>query len=207
MESAINGSLAGESGRASPKRAMSAPAARTHTAAADIRWLPVVKSLPAALSLSVLAFTAGWLAGCGPRQAGLFPESNEVPGWSSAGKMRTFKASSLWQYIDGGAEKYIQAGVERTLTADYRYQDGLDAVADVYIMGTREGARTILESEPTSDSRPAELGDEGRLYSNSLVFRRGRYMVRLTAYRDAPNAGTALVLLGRGIERRIERQH
>ena len=190
----MNGSLAGESGRA--------PAARAHTAATDVRWLPVVKSLPAALALSVLAFTAG----CGPRQAGLFPESNEVRGWSSSGKVRAFEASSLWQYIDGGAEKYIQAGVERTLTADYRYQDNLDAVADVYIMSTREGARTILESEPASGSRPAELGDEGRLYSNSLVFRRGRYMVRLTAYRDAANAGTALVLLGRGIERRIERQ-
>jgi hypothetical protein len=166
----------------------------------------MTKLLPTALALAALGFAPGCSSGSGSRPIGLFPESNEVPGWSSAGKMRTFEASSLWQYIDGGAEKYIQAGVERTLTADYRYQDDLDAVADVYIMGTREGARRILESEPTSDSRPAELGDEGRLYSNSLVFRRGRYMVRLTAYRDASNAGAALVLLGRGIERRIEQQ-
>jgi len=166
----------------------------------------MTKSLPAALALLVLAFTTGCGFGSSPRQAGLFPESYEVPGWGSVGEIRTFEAASLWQYIDGGAEKYIQAGVQRTLTADYRYQDGLEAVADVYVMGTSDGARTIVESEPATGSRRVELGDECRLYPNSVLFRKGRYLVRLVAYRDAANAGAVLVLLGRGIERKIEQQ-
>jgi len=50
------------------------------------------------------------------------------------------------------------------------------------------------------------LGDDCRLYSNSVVFRDGRCIVRLTAFGEAPNAGEVLVLLGRGIELRIGRQ-
>jgi hypothetical protein len=117
--------------------------------------------------------------------------------------VRSFEAANLWQYIDGGAEKYLQAGVEETLTADYRYRDGLEAVADVYVMKTGDAALKILESEPASGSRHCELGNECRQFSNSVVFRQGRYIVRLTAYSDAPDTGADLFLLGRGIEQRI----
>jgi hypothetical protein len=43
-------------------------------------------------------------AGCN-RQPGkptaLFPVSNEVAGWATAGDIRTFEAADLWKYIDG----------------------------------------------------------------------------------------------------------
>src|SRR5512135_303467 len=135
--------------------------------------MPMAKSLPATLAFVVLAFTNGCKAGSGPRQAAFLPESNEVPGWDTVGKIRTFEAADLWQYIDGGAEKYIQSGLERTVTSNYRYKDGLEAVADVYVMRTSDGARAILKSEATTGSRPAELGDDCRLFSNSVVFRKG----------------------------------
>ena len=151
----------------------------------------------------MLALAVGCSTGSGLRTSGFFPASNEVPGWSNSGQVRTFDAANLWQYIDGGAEKYLQAGVEKTLTADYRYRDGLEAVADVYVMKTGDAALKVLESEPASGSRRCELGNECRQFPNSVVFRQGRYIVRLTAYSDAPDAGTDLVLLGRGIEQRI----
>ena len=33
-----------------------------------------------------------------------------------------FAAKDLWQYIDGDAEQYIQAGVVSTSTSDYNYK-------------------------------------------------------------------------------------
>lgn len=164
----------------------------------------MAKSLPAALAVLILAFATGCRAGSGLRQAGLLPESNEVPGWGTAGNIRTFEAADLWQYIDGGAEKYIQAGLERTVTSNYRYKDGLEAVADVYVMRTGEGARSTMESETAVGARRAELGDACRLYTNSVVFTKGRYFVRVTAFSEAPNAEAALLLLGSGIERKLE---
>lgn len=166
----------------------------------------MTKSLLAILWIGSLSFAAGCSAGSGPRADVLFPESNEVPGWSSVGQVRTYEASTLWQYVDGGAEKYLQAGVLKALTANYRYKDGLEAVVDIYVMKTGEGALSILESEPAADNRRAEFGDECRLYPNSILFRKARYVVRLIAFRDEPNTGAVLALLGHGIESRIAQQ-
>jgi hypothetical protein len=155
-----------------------------------------------------IAMTALLLAAaCGPKPvsapAVFFPESNEVPGWSK-GETRTFEADKLWEYIDGDADRYVQAGVVRTLATDYRYQNKVDAAADVYVMKTPEGARKIFDAESSLGSQPIRIGDAARLFENSMVFRKGAYLVRLTAYQEAPEVGKALVELGRGVEKRLE---
>jgi len=124
----------------------------------------------------------------------LFPD--RAAGWVRTGEPRTFAAADLWRYVDGDAERYLRAGVRRTFTTGYRYQDGTEAVADIHEMAAPEGARAIFESEPANGSRPAALGDAARLYGQSLTFRRGRYFVRLTAYQDSD----ALLALGLALE-------
>jgi hypothetical protein len=155
----------------------------------------------AAVLIAVLA------VGCGPRPApkptALFPKTGEVPGWSRRGDTRTFEAGNLWQYNDGDADRYVQAGVEKLLTTDYRYQDKTDVVADIYIMKTAAGAKTILESESELGSQAVQVGMAGRLYGTSVTFRQDRYFVRLVAYEEAPQLPPALVDLGRAIEARL----
>jgi len=157
-------------------------------------------------SLLVLAACC-LLVGCvvkrGSATMSFFPESNEVPKWTKVGKTRTFKAADLWQYIDGDAEKYIQAGVQETFTANYRYEDSIDAVADIHVMATPAGPREIMDSEPAQDSRPLQVADSGRLYEASLIFRDGPYLVRLVAFKQSPEVANALVELARGIEKKI----
>jgi hypothetical protein len=159
------------------------------------RFLSVMITAAASLALSCTSKT-------GSRPATFFPESGEVPGWSKTGTTRTFTADNLWEYIDGDADKYAQAGVEKTLTADYRYQN-TEAVADVYVMSQPEGAQKVFNSQLATGSQAVQLGDEARLYTGSLTFRKGRYFVRLTAFQEAPDVGKALVELGRGIEEKL----
>lgn len=135
--------------------------------------------------------------------ASLFPESGEVAGWARSGAVRTFDAKNLWQYIDGDAERYTQAGVSQVVTSDYRYQDKVDAVADIYQMSAPAGAQKIFSSEPATGSQPIQLGDEGRIYQSSLVFRKGSCLVRLTAYDEQPEVSKGLVDLARGIAIRL----
>jgi len=120
--------------------------------------------------------------------------------------MRTFQADSLWEYIDGDADRYVQAGVERTLALSYLHQGKTEAQADIYIMTNADGARKILNTEPSDGSKRVELGEEARLFPGSLVFRKGRYLVRLTAFQESPGVAEALTELGRGIERQLEAQ-
>jgi hypothetical protein len=159
------------------------------------------------LAIGLSAVLVGWV-NCkkGPAPAtSTFPESSEVSGWTRSGEVRTFAAADLSNYIDGDAEKYLKAGVQSASTADYQSKDQTQAVVDVYIMSTQEAARTVFDSEPSADARKVPLGDAARLYTQSLVFRKGPYLVRIVAYRESPGLQQALVDLGQGIERKLSR--
>jgi len=140
-----------------------------------------------------------------PSAPALFPASNEAAGWVQASDIRTFEAADLWKYIDGEAERYLKAGVQRVWTADYKYQNKIDVVIDIYAMGSAKGAARIFDSEPTGDAKSLHLGDAARLYGESLVFRKDHYLVRIVAYQDSAETPQALLELGRAIERRIEK--
>jgi hypothetical protein len=127
-----------------------------------------------------------------------------VQGWSKSGKTRAFPAARLWEYIDGDAERYVQAGVDQTLTTDYRYGKNIEAVADIFIMSAAAGAARVFESQPATGNQPIQLGDAARLYKGSLTLRKGRYFVRLVAYQDAPEVSEALLALGRAIAGKLE---
>ena len=132
-----------------------------------------------------------------------FPASNQVAGWEKSGDARTFEAADLWKYIDGEAERYLKAGVQRVSTADYKFQNQVDATVDVYTMGDAAGAEKIFNSEPAANAAFAGLGDSARLSSQSLVFREGPYLVRITAYEDSMETKPALLGLARSIELRL----
>lgn len=117
-------------------------------------------------------------------------------GWRQTGEARAFEAQDLYRHINGAAEKFIQAGVVRALVTDYRFQDRVDATAEVYVMKSSQGARSIFESEPAAGSQPGDVGEAARLYASSLTFRRGVYFVRLVAYQ----AGADLSALARAID-------
>ena len=136
----------------------------------------------------------------------LFPASNQVAGWAKTGDTRTFEAADLWKYIDGEAERYLKAGVQRVSTADYKFQDKVDAVVDIYTMGNAEGSEKIFKSEAAADAKPIQLGEEARLSSQSLVFRKGVYLVRIVAFEESPETQQALLQLGHGIELRLARR-
>lgn len=147
-------------------------------------------------------------AGCNrevPKPTALFPASNEVAGWAIAGEIRTFEAADLWKYIDGEAERYLKAGVRRVFTADYRYRNKFDAVTDIYVMEGVEGAKKIFDSEPTVDAKPIQLGDSARLYGQSLILRKGIYLVRIVAFQESAETSQAILDLGRNIEPRLTR--
>ena len=154
----------------------------------------------------VLTLTAA--AGCDQKTAmnsGPFPASNEVSGWAKTGETRTFDAANLWRYIDGDAEKYLKAGVQSASTADYKYQDKVEAVVDVYTLTGVDGASRFFDSEPARNAKPVSLGDGARLYGQSLIFHKGRYLVRIVAYDESPEVQQRILELGRGLAERLEK--
>jgi hypothetical protein len=154
---------------------------------------------------SLATLLAMVVVGCArrPVPGSLLPETREAAGWTKTGATRIFEAPDLWRYIDGDAERYLRAGVQRTVTGEYRYQDRFEAVADVHLVSTAEGAKKLFESESATGSQRIEVGDAARSYGQTLVFCKGPYLVRLVAYQDAPEVQEAIIALARAIERKL----
>ena len=156
------------------------------------------------LAPTVLAITMIASLGCNKKPAiastSPFPETNQVQGWTRSDEIRTFPAAELWKYIDGDAEKYLKAGVASTSTGDYKFQGKFDVVVDIYTMADVAAAKTIFESEPTAGAFTPQVGDTARLYEQSLIFRQGRFLVRIIAYQSSPNLSQGLLDLGKRID-------
>jgi len=158
-----------------------------------------VASIATLLTVVVLAGV-----GCRKKIVDPFPASGAVAGWEKSGKTQSYDAANLWQYIDGGAEQYIGAGVVGVSTSDYKFQGSLEATVDVYTMKSADGAKTIFDADPpTADSKSVPLGDAGRLYGQSVVFRKGPSLVRITAFDAVPGESDALMALAHGIEGKL----
>jgi hypothetical protein len=142
-------------------------------------------------------------SGCKKAKVDPFPASGAVSGWQKTSETRVFAANNLWQYIDGDAEQYISAGVVTTSTSDYKYQGALEAVVDVHTMKDAAGARKILETGLTKDAKTVQLGDECVQYAQSVIFRKGPYLVRIVAYESTPDAPQALLALAQAVAAKL----
>jgi hypothetical protein len=154
----------------------------------------------AAVAVCILAAAA---TGCKKAQVDAFPASGAVTGWDKTSDTRVFAPKDLYQYIDGGADQYISAGVVSTSTSDYKYQGQLEATVDVYTMGDAAGARKILETGLAKDAKTVQLGDAGVAYAQSVIFRKGPYLVRIVAYESTPGTPQALLALAHGVEAKL----
>jgi hypothetical protein len=162
------------------------------------------------LILTVALVLGSLLIGCRSKTTSssvdFFPGSNAVQGWVKSSDTRTFAASHLWEYIDGDADRYVRAGVVKTLTSDYRFNGKIDATADVHVMANPGGAKRVYESESGVGSTPLAVGDAARIAKGSLTFRQGSYLVRIVAYEDSPEMTQALTELARAICTRLSPQ-
>ena len=141
--------------------------------------------------------------GCRKAKVDPFPATGTIAGWQKTDDTRIFEAKDLWQYIDGDAEHFVQAGVVQTATSDYSYNGQVEAVVDIHTMGNTDGARRILETGLTHDAKAVALGDEGVQYAQSVSFRKGIYLVRIVAYESTADTPEALLALAHGVESRL----
>ena len=135
----------------------------------------------------------------------LIPLESEVPGWAAAeGEVKTFDSENLWKHINGAAEKYTKRGFKRLASSKFRHDGGLEALADIYDMGSAAAAKEIFELSSPVDDQRIDLGDDAQLAGTSLEFYKGAYFVRIVALGKDEAAGAALTVLGRTFLGRIE---
>jgi hypothetical protein len=118
--------------------------------------------------------------------------------WSIAEPARYFGPENLYDLINGGAEIYVEYGLTKMVTADYRAEGNKTQTitVEVYDMGSPRGAfgrvARFLEShtDPTfaGNGLPTGLVERGILGDGDAVFWKDKYLVHLTLLEENPAA-------------------
>ena len=98
----------------------------------------MIKTIPVLFSLLLYSQV---FAASDPRD--LLPSDNAVKGWKQSTAPKIYKDSQLWEYINGGADVYLDYGFQRVATVDLS-SGKRTVVVDIYEMKKRYGDRLCL---------------------------------------------------------------
>ena len=136
-----------------------------------------------------------------PQLTRLLPAALELPGWTVAEGPAEYSPDTLYEYLNGGAERYQSHGFRRLL--HIRYQLGDDPLTcvtvDVYDMGSELGAFGIYAAARPVDSIPRQWGAEGYLFGTIAAAYKGPIFVHGEADDDRTELLAMLEKLVSGI--------
>jgi hypothetical protein len=108
----------------------------------------------------ILSFLVRSLFGLAASQAIVLPEIS-ISGWAKAGPPSEFRGGDLFNYIDGGAEIFLEFGFDRLLVQGYKKENS-EIVLELFEMESPEsalgiylmkcGAETPVEGVPARNS-------------------------------------------------------
>jgi hypothetical protein len=113
---------------------------------------------------------------------GNFTVKDEVPLYDQKG---------LFDYIDGAAPVFIERNFRKLAPAELKVATTAgegELTAEVYDMVAPANAASIYSFERPQTAEAFAAGDEGHRGRLSLVFRKGRYYVKLTAFNAVAEA-------------------
>jgi hypothetical protein len=131
-------------------------------------------------AIIALCLAAGAMAAGAVKTLDLLPR---VPGWSFSEEPKLYGPESLFEYIDGAAEAFINYDMIDAAVGQYK-QDGGKATlsVDVYDMSKPLNAFGIYTTERYAESRFLTIGIQGYIEDGTLNFLAGKYYVKLMAY-------------------------
>jgi hypothetical protein len=109
-----------------------------------------------------------------------------VPG-KRADEVTWYEPETLYEYIDGAAPTYTDAGFVLLSHSEWRPSGGKEGAyveLDIYDMGSPLGALDVLVDGRTPQTRYLDIGNEAQASDEGIDLRVGRYYAKLVARRD-----------------------
>jgi hypothetical protein len=115
-----------------------------------------------------------------------------------------FYSSDLWQYMDGGADVYLNYGLTAMVHREYK-GTGLEITVDIFDMGQPLNAFGIYAAERSSDYHFMAIGAEGYSGDFLLNFLQDRFYIKFSGFGDPAKAAPVLERLARFVSERTRR--
>jgi hypothetical protein len=117
--------------------------------------------------------------------------------WEAVGKDAVYDRTTIYDYMDGGAEVYLAFGFRNAFVRKFRNPSCEEIALDIYDMGSSEEAFGIFSCD--REDPDAGIGQESEYGYGLLRLRQGRFFVSITAAGDEKKAEKAILELGKAV--------
>jgi hypothetical protein len=106
----------------------------------------------------------------------------DVTGWKQSVEIQTFVPKTLFEYINGAADLYIMYDFQELRVAEYSNERKASVIVDVYRHKTPTLAFGIYSQERLANANFLDVGAQGYIEQNILIFLTGPYYVKINSY-------------------------
>ncbi|MFH1862636.1 MAG: DUF6599 family protein, partial [bacterium] len=106
-----------------------------------------------------------------------FPEKELSPDWEGDVIQGYDSAEELFDYMDGGAELYLEYEFRALFVREYHFHEGGDLCVEIYKYSKPEDAYGIFSLDTTGVA--VEIGQGGKKTPSAVRFWKYRYYVRI----------------------------
>ena len=136
----------------------------------------------------------------------VLPQPERLPAWRRDGDIDLYSSETLYEYIDGAAEAYLNYGFRKLATCRYVQKENKnnEITVDVYDMGIPLQAYGIYASERSTENEFMELGGQGYASDTFLGFWQAKFYVKMVFFGKNKDPKGLLVDFARQISASIK---
>jgi len=128
----------------------------------------------------------------------------EINGWQAVPNDRIFDKSTIFSYINGGAEVYKAYNMQGCLSRRFTISGGPAIMLDIFDMGSPQNAFGVFTHD--TDGKVVPVGQDGRVRPGWLSFWKYRFFVSVYAEEDTRAAQKAVNALAEQVAGVIQGQ-
>ncbi len=132
------------------------------------------------------------LVACAPTAVTDFPE---IEGWSLVTAVSSYDSESLWEFINGAADTFLQYGFQGLETAELS-RDGIRVAIGIYDMGSALNAYGIYRTELPDGAEALAVGAQAIVAPPyQALMAKDRFYVKVDVYDGAMDAAAGRAVL------------
>lgn len=124
----------------------------------------------------------------------------EIRGWKLEGKPQVFSPETLYEYINGAADLYLDYEFQELTVTEYQGEKKAGVIIEVYRHRDPTQAFGIYSQERLADARYLDLGAQGYYEPGLMNFLSGPYYVKINGLNLGEEDERILLPLARKVE-------